>query len=50
MNPDYLSQFLSVVESDEVRLELKDENSQCLGVPLEGPEERYLCVIMPMRV
>lgn len=50
MNPEYLVQFLSAVETDAVRLELKDENSQCVGYPVEGPEGRYLCVIMPMRL
>lgn len=50
INPDYLSQFLQAVETEQVRLELKDENSQCIGVPVEGPDARYLCVIMPMRI
>ncbi|HTQ81098.1 MAG TPA: DNA polymerase III subunit beta [Thermoanaerobaculia bacterium] len=50
INPDYLSQFLSAVETERVRLELKDENTQCVGWPVEGPDERYLCVIMPMRI
>jgi DNA polymerase-3 subunit beta len=56
LNPDYLAQFLSSVETDKVLLELKDENSQCVGHPVrpadaEGaPDERYICVIMPMRI
>ncbi len=56
LNPDYLGQFLTAVESDKVLLELKDENSQCVGKPAvesesgEAPDERYLCVIMPMRI
>ncbi len=50
MNPDYLSQFLAAVETDRVRLELKDENTQCVGYPQDGPDTRYLCVIMPMRI
>ena len=50
VNPDYLDQFLSAFSSQQVRLELKDENSQCLGVPVEGEDKRYLCVIMPMRI
>lgn len=33
LNPDYLSDFLSAVESERGRLELKDENSQCVGYP-----------------
>jgi DNA polymerase III subunit beta len=56
LNPDYLGHFLSAVETERVRLELKDENSQCVGHPVvaedaEGTgDERYLCVIMPMRI
>jgi DNA polymerase III subunit beta len=68
INPDYLSQFLAAVETDRVRLELKDENTQCVGYPQPapapegggegpapaegsaGPDSRYLCVIMPMRI
>jgi DNA polymerase-3 subunit beta len=50
MNPDYLTDFLTAVESDRVRFQLKDENTQAVGYPLEGPDERYLCVIMPMRI
>lgn len=50
MNPDYLSQFLAAVETERVRLELKDENTQCVGYPQDGPDARYLCVIMPMRI
>jgi len=55
LNPDYLTHFLQAVETEQVVLELKDENSQCLGQPVhppgaEPPDERYLCVIMPMRI
>ncbi len=50
INPDYLAQFLGAVETEKVRFELKDENTQCVGLPLEGDDQRYLCVIMPMRV
>lgn len=50
INPDYLCQFLAAVESEKVRLEMKDENSQCVGYPVETPDKRYLCVIMPMRI
>ncbi len=50
MNPDYLTDFLTAVETDRVRLQLKDENTQAVGYPLDGPDERYLCVIMPMRI
>lgn len=50
MNPDYMQQFLAAVDTEQVRFELKDENSQCLGLPVDGPDTRYLCVIMPMRL
>jgi DNA polymerase-3 subunit beta len=50
INPDYLTQFLSAVDTERIRLELKDENTQCVGYPEGGPDTRYLCVIMPMRI
>jgi DNA polymerase-3 subunit beta len=50
MNPDYIQQFLAAVDTEQVRFELKDENSQCLGFPVDGNDQRYLCVIMPMRL
>jgi DNA polymerase-3 subunit beta len=50
INPDYLTHFLGAVETERVRLELKDENTQCVGYPVDGPDTRYLCVIMPMRI
>ncbi len=50
MNPDYIVQFLNAVDTDRVRLDLKDENTQCIGYPVEGSDKRYLCVIMPMRI
>jgi DNA polymerase-3 subunit beta len=40
INPDYLSQFLAAVETDRVRLELKDENTQCVGYP-QDPEAAH---------
>lgn len=50
LNPDYISHFLGAVDTERVRLELKDEDSQCVGYPVEGSDRRYLCVIMPMRL
>ena len=50
LNPDYLSQFLSALDTEKVRIDFKDENSQCVGYPVEGEDRRYLCVIMPMRI
>lgn len=50
INPDYLTQFLAAVDTEKIRLELKDENTQCVGFPVDGEDQRYLCVIMPMRI
>lgn len=50
VNPDYLSDFLSVVGTDRIRLEVKDENSQCVAYPQDGLDKRYVCVIMPIRL
>ncbi len=50
INPDYMGQFLSALGTDKVRFELKDENTQCIGFPVDGRDKRYLCVIMPMRI
>jgi DNA polymerase-3 subunit beta len=52
LNPDYLHDFLSALDTAKVRLEMKDENTQCVGYPEDGDADkgRYLCVIMPMRV
>lgn len=49
-NAQYLLDFLSVVGSEEVLLELRDGESQGLmkpGAPAEGDDYRY--VVMPMR-
>lgn len=50
LNPDYLSQFLGASETEQIRLDFKDDNSQCLAHPVDGPDKRYLCVIMPIRL
>lgn len=53
INPDYLRDFLAAVDTERIRLELKDENTQCVCFPVQGDGDdagRYLCVIMPMRV
>ena len=50
LNPDYMHQFLSAAETEKVQVALKDENTQCIGFPVDGGDERYLCVIMPMRI
>ncbi len=50
LNPDYLVNFLSVTDTERVRLELKDDNSQCVAHPVDGLDKRYVCVIMPIRL
>jgi len=50
INPDYMAQFLAAIETEKVRFDLKDENTQCVGYPVDGTDIRYLCVIMPMRI
>lgn len=50
LNPDYMTHFLGVLETEKVRFEIKDDNTQCVGFPVAGEDKRYLCVIMPMRV
>jgi len=50
VNPDYLRDFMGATETQKVRLELKDGASQCILCPVDGPDERYLCVIMPIRI
>ncbi len=48
-NAQYVLDFLGVVETDAVTLELKDETSQAVIHPT-GEESTYTYVIMPMRV
>ena len=50
-NAQYVLDFLSVVETDAVALELKDEVSQALMRPVNPPAgHEYTYVIMPMRI
>jgi DNA polymerase III subunit beta len=50
-NAQYVLDFLSVVETDAVALELKDEVSQALMRPVNPPDgHEYTYVIMPMRI
>jgi DNA polymerase-3 subunit beta len=52
LNAQYLLDFFEEAESESVRLELKDENTQTLCQPEGGIEgaSRYLYVVMPMRL
>lgn len=47
-NSRYILDFLSVVEDERLRLELKDSLSSTLISPSDSKE--YFCVVMPMRV
>lgn len=50
-NAQYVLDFLGVVETDVVALELKDEVSQALMRPVNPPDgHEYTYVIMPMRI
>jgi DNA polymerase-3 subunit beta len=52
LNAQYLLDFLEEAETQNVRLDLKDENTQCLCQPEGGIEgaSRYTYVVMPMRL
>ena len=49
-NAQYVLDFLSVVETDSVGLEFKDEMSQAVMKPIGADSYDYTYVIMPMRV
>jgi DNA polymerase-3 subunit beta len=49
-NAQYVLDFLSVVSTDVVALELKDEVSQAVMTPVSAEGYEYTYVIMPMRV
>ena len=52
LNAQYLLDFLEEAEAQSVRLDLEDENTQCLCQPEGGIEgaSRYTYVVMPMRL
>jgi DNA polymerase-3 subunit beta len=52
LNAAYVADFLNAIDTNSVTLELKDENSQCIGRPLsdEPLSYDYLYVVMPMRI
>jgi DNA polymerase-3 subunit beta len=52
LNAAYVTDFLSAVDTPSVSLDLKDENSQCIGKPSANEElpYEYLYVVMPMRL
>jgi len=53
LNAAYVTDFLSAVDTPSVALDLKDENSQCIGRPSPAETDlpyEYLYVVMPMRL
>jgi len=53
LNAAYVMDFLSATDTPSVSLDLKDENSQCIGRPSSTAEDLpydYLYVVMPMRL
>jgi DNA polymerase-3 subunit beta len=52
LNAAYLTDFLAAIDTPTVSLDLKDENSQCIGKPQAQDElpYEYLYVVMPMRL
>ena len=53
LNAAYVTDFLSAVDTPSVALDLKDENSQCIGRPSSADADlpyEYLYVVMPMRL
>lgn len=51
LNAAYVTDFLAALPTSGVSLELKDENSQCIGRPLDDSlAYDYLYVVMPMRI
>ena len=51
LNAAYVTDFLSALDTSGVQLELKDENSQCIGKPqAENLPYEYTYVVMPMRI
>jgi DNA polymerase-3 subunit beta len=49
-NAQYVMDFLSVVETESVSLEFKDEMSQAVMRPVAAEGYEYTYVIMPMRI
>ncbi len=49
-NEKYVSEFLNVVQTDGVELNLKDEVSQAVMRPVAADGYDYTYVIMPMRL
>jgi DNA polymerase-3 subunit beta len=49
-NSQYILDFLTVVKSENIVFELKDENSAVLLKPAADDDVKYLYVLMPMKI
>ncbi|MBS3818303.1 DNA polymerase III subunit beta [bacterium] len=49
-NSQYILDFLSNVQSEKIRMEIKDENNAVLMVPEVDDEIKYQYVLMPMKI
>ncbi|MFO7979863.1 MAG: DNA polymerase III subunit beta [Candidatus Aminicenantes bacterium] len=49
-NSQYILDFLTTIESDNVRFEMKDPNTAVLMTPEESDEIEYKYVLMPMKI
>jgi DNA polymerase-3 subunit beta len=49
-NAQYMLDFLTAVETEQIVLEFKDEVSQAVMRPVSPEGYEYLYVIMPMRI
>jgi DNA polymerase-3 subunit beta len=49
-NSQYLLDFLSVVKTESIKFELKDENSAVLMRPEAEEGLEFICVLMPMKI
>ncbi len=52
LNAGYLMDVLNILTTDQVELQLKDGNTQCVVVPVDDDPrlEEYIYVLMPMRI
>jgi DNA polymerase-3 subunit beta len=49
-NANYVLDFLSVVDTEEVKLEMKNDQTPVLFRPADGSKYDYIGVVMPMRL
>jgi len=49
-NSQYILDFLTTINSEKIRLELKDENSAALLRPETDEDNKSVYVLMPMKI